>query len=79
VIRWHLGELFLAGGDDIRFLEILALEKQRVAGGLGQGIGEAVTEIQACRMAALAKVNKCLAGYACLLGTESLAARGESS
>lgn len=43
-------------GDDISFLEILALEQKRLSGGLGERVGEAIAVIQSRRVAALAEV-----------------------
>jgi hypothetical protein len=44
--------------------EIIAFEQQGLAGGAGQGIGEAIAEIQPRRMAtAPAVITVCLAGY----------------
>jgi hypothetical protein len=49
----ELDSLFvgLQSGRNIRFFEILALEQQRFAGHHGEGIREAIAEIESCRMA----------------------------
>jgi hypothetical protein len=40
--------------------EVVAFEEKRLAGGFGQGIGETVAEIEASRIAALAKIREAL-------------------
>jgi hypothetical protein len=49
------------GGDDVGPFEVVAFEKERLASEFGEGIGEAVSEIQPCRVAALAEVVESLA------------------
>jgi len=51
----------LYGRDDVGLFEVVPFEKERFASKFGQGIGEAVTEIQPCRVAALAEVVEGLA------------------
>src|SRR6056297_3448732 len=52
---------------DICMDEIIALEQKRLRPGPGQGIGETVSIIQGCRMAALAKAQPCVPGESALL------------
>ena len=49
------------GWDDVRLGKIVSLEKQRLTRGLGECVGEAVTEVKTRRMATLAKIGVCLA------------------
>jgi hypothetical protein len=51
----------LYGRDDVGLFEVVPFEKERFASEFGQSIGEAVTEIEPCRVAALAEVVKGLA------------------
>jgi hypothetical protein len=51
----------LYGGDDVGLFEVVPFEKERLASEFGEGIGEAVTEIQPFRVAALAEVVEGLA------------------
>jgi hypothetical protein len=52
----------LESGNDVCLPEIFAFEKEWLANGFGQGIGEAVAEVQAGGMATLAIVGEALAG-----------------
>src|ERR1700688_516511 len=50
-------ELGRASGQHRRYIrcrEVIALEEERLAGELGEGIGEAIAEVEPCRMAAAA-------------------------
>ena len=51
----------LESGWDVGLFEILPLEEERLAGDLGERIGEAVAEIQPGRVAALAEIEEGLA------------------
>jgi hypothetical protein len=51
----------LESGWDVGLFEILPLEEEWLAGDLGEGIGEAVTEIQPGYVAALTEVEEGLA------------------
>src|ERR1035438_4302730 len=51
----------LHGRDDVGLSEVVSFEKKRLASEFGEGIGEAVTEIEPRRMAALAEVVEGLA------------------
>ena len=53
---------------DVGLFEILPLEQERLAGDLGERIGEAVAEIQPGRVAALSEVEEGLASQMRLLG-----------
>lgn len=46
----------LQGGDDVGLIEIVPLKEERLPGKLGEGISEAVAEVQPGRMAALAEI-----------------------
>jgi hypothetical protein len=48
-------------GDNVSFLEVVPLEKERLAGVLGQRVGEAIAEIQSGGVTALAEVVEGLA------------------
>jgi hypothetical protein len=51
----------LYGADDVGLFEVVPLEKERLASEFGEGICEAVTEIEPCRVPALAEVVSGLA------------------
>jgi hypothetical protein len=52
---------------DVRPGEIVALEQQGLAGGLGQRIGERVADVQAGGVAAATEAAESLAGDPCLI------------
>ena len=57
---------------DVRFAEVSALEEQGLTGEFGQGVGEAIAEIEAGGMAALSEVMESLAGDIDLLDAHRL-------
>jgi len=61
------GVLASQRGDNVGFLEILSLEKERLSSDLGEGVCEAVPEIELRRMPALAEIMERLAGEVRLL------------
>jgi len=60
------------GGDDVGFLKILPPEQERLAGDLGERIGEAVAEIQPRRMTPFSEIVEGLARNVRLLDGERL-------
>ncbi len=75
-LRWN-ALLFLcdsgrSGGRDVGEFEVAALEEKRFSRSLGQGVGEAVAEVQPCGVVALAEsppgMSRCLR----LLGSDRL-------
>jgi len=60
------------GGNDVCLAEVVSLEQQRLAGHLGERVGETVTEIQPCLVAALAEIVEGLAGDMRLFDGEGL-------
>src|SRR5436305_14620023 len=49
--------LWMPSWHDIGLEEIAAFEQQRLIAGLGQGVGEAVRQVEASRMVAFAKLK----------------------
>src|SRR5207249_9130187 len=60
------------GGNDVCLAEVVSLEQHRLAGRLGERVGETVAEIQPCLVAALAEIVKGLAGDMRLFDGEGL-------
>ena len=66
----HASQFPFREGRDVGLFEILPFEEHRFAGEPGEGIGEAVSEIQPRRVAALTEVEEGLAREMRLLDGE---------